>query len=230
MRNLEKVGGIAAIVEGIIYMVVFTFYGAFWNLPAKASPAEKMAYMASHQTQLTVINLIGYVLFGVLLAVLAVALLARLKNKTPALAQVATVFGVVWVGLVIASGMVANIGLGMVVKLQPGEPEQVRAAWLAINAVVEGMGGGNEVVGGMWVLLLSIAGLKGGALPRPLNALGLVVGVAGIATMYPATILMELFGAGQIVWFIWLGVTLVLSESTATLHTIHADGGQRSTL
>ena len=50
-----------------------------------------------------------------------------------------------------------------------------------------------------------------GGLPRALNYLGLVVGGAGILTIVPA--LGELggimFGLGQIVWFVWLGMVML---------------------
>lgn len=54
-----------------------------------------------------------YVIFGVFLAVLVLALHERLKIKAPALSQISSVFGLVWVGLIIATGMIANIGLGL---------------------------------------------------------------------------------------------------------------------
>lgn len=50
--------------------------------------------------------------------------------------------------------------------------------WLAIETVFRGRGGGGEVVGGMWVLLLIWAALRSGALPRALSLPGLVVALA----------------------------------------------------
>ncbi|MEM8547042.1 MAG: hypothetical protein AAGF46_02645 [Pseudomonadota bacterium] len=44
-------------------------------------------------------------------------------------------------------------------------------------------------------------------MPRWLNGLGLVVGIAGVATIVPAlTALGAVFGLTQIVWFIGVGV------------------------
>ena len=45
---------------------------------------------------------------------------------------------------------------------------------------------GNELVGSLWVLLLSLAALRTGGLTRALNYLGVVLGIAGILTMIPA--------------------------------------------
>lgn len=207
MEKLQKAGGLAAIGEALIYIGVFAFYGAAWEFP-KEGTVQKMAYLAQHQFSLALVNLVGYVLSGVLLAVLVLALHERLKAKAPALASLASIFGLVWVGLVIASGMIGNIGLGAVVKAASDDPERARLLWQMVTVVVEGLGGGNEVVGGLWVLLLSCAALKGETLPRALNGLGLLVGVAGIATVYPSGTLTEIFGLSQIVWFAWLGIYL----------------------
>ena len=154
-----------------------------------------------------------YVIFGVFLAVLVTAIHERLKNDTPTLSQIASVFGVVWIVLVIASGMIANVGLGVVIDLSINNPEQAMTVWLTINSIVEGLGGGNEIVGGLWVLLLSISALKGDKFPKILNYLGVFVGSVGVLTIYPADVLTEVFGLSQIIWFIWLGVHMLSPQS-----------------
>ena len=207
--QLQKAGGIAALCEAAIYLGAFVFYGAVLAMPPDLTPAAKLAFLASYQVPLTVMNLLTYVAFGALLAVLTLALHARLRERAPVLAQVGAVFGVVWVGLVIASGMIANTGLAAAIKLSATDPDAARAVWASISAVVEGLGGGTEVVGGLWVLLVSLAALKAGKLPRSLHYLGIVVGAAGILTVFPADVLTEIFGVSQIVWFIWLGIAML---------------------
>ena len=211
MINLQKSGGVAALSEAIIYVSAFVFFGAFWNFPADGDSVQKFAFLADNQVILSIVNLTMYVLFGIFLAVLVLALHERLKGNAPALSQTASVFGVVWVGLVIASGMIANVGLGTVIELSAKDPEQAMTVWITINSVVEGVGGGNEIVGGIWVLLLSIAALKGNELPKILNYFGLLIGLAGILTIYPADVLTEIFGLGQILWFAWLGSHMLRS-------------------
>lgn len=214
MNNLQKVGGVTALLEAAIYISAFVFFGAFWNFPANADSVQKFAFLAENQSLLSIVNFNIYVLFGILLAVLVLALHERLKMNTPILSQIASIFGVVWVGLVIASGMISNIGLAAALELSVKEPEQAMTLWRAIYAVVEGLGGGNEIVGGLWVLLLSIAALKGKELHKTLNYLGLFVGVVGILTIYPAEVLTEIFGISQIVWFSWLGVSMLSNSKS----------------
>lgn len=214
MNKLQKIGGVFAIFEAIIYVSAFVFFGAFWNFPTDADSVQKFAFLAENQVILSIVNLIMYVLFGIFLAVLVLAINERLKSNTPTLSQIASIFGVVWVGLVIASGMIANIGLSAVLELSTKEPEQAMTVWRAIYSVVEGLGGGNEVVGGLWVLLLSFAALKGDELSKRLNYLGLFVGIVGILTIYPAEVFTEIFGISQIVWFSWLGAVMLASSKS----------------
>jgi hypothetical protein len=217
MKNLQKMGGIAALYEAAAYIFGMVFFLAVVDYASVVDPAQKMAILVDNQTMLYIMNLIIYVIFGIFLVILTLALYERLKAGSPAIMQTATAFGLIWAGLVIASGMTANIGTGVVVNLNATDPAQAATVWLAIDTVVDGIGGGVEIVGGLWVLLVSWAALRAGGLPKALNYLGVVVGVAGIITIVPA--LGDLgglvFGLGQIVWFIWLGIVLLRSSPSA---------------
>lgn len=214
MINLQKMGGVAALLEAILYVSAFAFFGLYWNVPSDVSAAQELVFLKENQVTLAIVNFLIYVVFGIFLAVLVLALHEHLKVDAKALSQMASVFGLIWVGLVIASGMIANIGLRIVSQLLENEPEQARTVWLALNSIVEGIGGGNEIVGGLWVLLLSIAALKTNAFSKKLNYLGLFVGLAGISTVYPADTLTEIFGLSQIIWFTWLGLLMLTESST----------------
>ena len=214
MKNLQKIGGLAALSEALIYICIFTLYGTVLSTPANLNIAQKLAFMAEQKNLLFFSNLLGYVIFGFILAILVLALHERLKNTAKTLAQLAAIFGILWVGLVIASGMLANIGLNNILQLSIKEPEQTRALWLAVNTVTQALGGGNEIVGGMWVLLISIAGIKTKILPKSLHGLGIFVGLAGISTCYPAVVLTEIFGISQILWFAFLGITMLRTQSS----------------
>ncbi len=130
--------------------------------------------------------------------------------------QTATVFGMIWACIVIASGMIFIIGMDTVVERYGQDPAQAAMVWLAIESVHQGLGGANEIVGGLWVLLISWAALRGGGLPRALNYLGVVIGVGGLLMFVPAlNMLGPIFGLGIIVWFIWLGIVMLRSKPSA---------------
>jgi hypothetical protein len=87
----------------------------------------------------------------------------------------------------------------------------------AVHTVVEGLGGGNEIVGGLWVLLISCAALRVGALGKALDVIGVVVSAAGLRTVIPALGEIDgmVFGLGTIAWFAWLGIVMLRGSKRA---------------
>lgn len=213
MKGLQKLAGIAAIFQGLIYIAAFVYFGAFWSYPVDGSPVEKMTYMAENQLLFSMIYFLMYVVFGVFLAILVIGMYERLKHKVNPLITIGSLFGGIWVGLVIASGMISNIGLDHAIDLMDANPEKALDMWIIVSVITESIGGGNELVGGLWVLMISVAAIQEGRLPRSLNYLGYFVGIAGIATIYPDKLFTEIFGVSQIVWFIWLGICLLTEEN-----------------
>ncbi len=67
--------------------------------------------------------------FGILLVVLIVALHERIKAKAGVLMQIASSFGLIWAGLVIASGTIASVGLDAVAKLHAQDAALATTAW-----------------------------------------------------------------------------------------------------
>lgn len=181
-----------------------------------------MTFLAQHQQALGLAYFLIYVVFGMLLAMLVTALNEKLKREHNYVNTLATLFGKVWVGLVIASGMIATIGLSRVIELAKISNEDAYQLWTVVSMLVESLGGGNELVGGMWVLLTSIVALQLNVFGKWLNYLGVAVGIAGVATVYPADIFTELFGITQLVWFFWIGFAFFKSpNNTSSRHTTH---------
>ncbi len=231
MGDRQKTGGIASLIEAATFLVGLALFGTVLADYTTGDPdaAESVAFLVDNQAVMYVWNLIIFIVFGVALVVLAPALYERLKVGAPAIAQTATAFGLIWAGLVIAAGMVANIGWAKVIDLHDTDPEQAESLWLAVDSVYNGLGGGNEIVGGVWVLLISWAALRSGLLPRALNYLGLVIGIAGLVTVVPALELVgAVFGLGLIVWFVWLGAVM-LSDTSADPDPIDVTEASTST-
>lgn len=94
-----------------------------------------------------------YVIFGVALVILAASLHWLLGRDKSLLMAIATPFGLIWSVLVIASGMVANLGLSAVSATYARSAEEAANAWAIVGTIEDGIGGGVELVGGIWVLL-----------------------------------------------------------------------------
>lgn len=212
MKTLQKFGGFAALYMALAHitgLVIFVVVLDYINI---TDVAQKVAMNIENQMVVFSTNLLMYVFFGFFLIILSLALYHRLKSSAPALMQVATAIGIIWAGSLIASGMVANAGLASIVPLYATDPAQAALTWQAIESVANGLGNANgEILGGLWVLLVSIAAFR--ILPKGLNILGLIIGVVGILTIIPAlNAFVAVFGLGQIIWFIWMGIVLLRTK------------------
>jgi hypothetical protein len=214
MKTLQKMGGIAALYEAAAYIVGMIGFLTIVNVSSVADPVQQVALMADNLDFLYTMHLFIYVVWGIFMVVLTLALYERLKAGSPAIAQTATVFGMFWGCVIIIAGMIHNVGMQTVVELYGKDPTQAGTVWLTIHSVFRGLGGANEAIGGIWILLISWAALRTGALSKVLNYLGVVVGIAGIISIVPALgeLFIYIFALGQIVWFIWLGIVLLRSN------------------
>jgi len=215
MKNLQKFGGFAALYMAIAHLIGIVIFLVVLDYPSITDPAQKVALLVEMQLVTFSTNLLMYVFFGVFLIVLSLALYDRLKSVAPAVMRVAAVIGMIWAGSLIASGMVANAGIALVVALYAKDPAQAAMTWQTFETVASGLGNGNgEILGGIWTLLISLAAVRSGGLPKTLIILGLSVGTVGIISLFPGLteILVGIFGLGQIIWFIWMGIVLLRSN------------------
>lgn len=214
MTMPQRTGGIAALYLAGAYLIGIPLFLVVLDYPAITDPLQKVALLVEKQMVFFSTNLLMYVVFGAFLIVLALALYERLKSSAPAMMPVATAIGIVWAGSLIASGMVSNASMAPVVALYAKDPAQAALTWQAIESVTSGLSNGNgELLGGLVTLLVSLAALRDGGLPKGLNLLGLLVGGVGIISILPGLAdLTGAFGLGQLVWFVGLGIVLLRSH------------------
>lgn len=208
----QRLGGVAALVEAGTFVFGIAMFGTVLSeyTAAGADPAGSVAFVADHQGALYLWYLVTLILFGVVLVPLTLALHDRLRAGAPGQAQGSAAFGLIWAGLVLATGMIANVGLPAVSALAGSDRAQAQAVWSALDAVQNGLGGGNEIAGGIWVLLVSWGALKARALSPGPGHVGIAAGVAGLVTVIPGLEVAEMvFGLALIVWFAWVGVALL---------------------
>jgi len=211
MKNMQKIGGLAALYLAVSYVVGIVVFLVVLDYANIVDPVQKVALLVDKQLVIYALNLILYVIFGFFLIVFMLALNDRLKADAPAIMQVATVIGIIWAGSLIASGMVSNAGIAPTVALYAKDPAQAALTWQGFEVVASGLGNGNgEILGGLMTLLVSWAALRTGGLPKFLNYLGVVVGLIGIVSTIPGlSNLTGVFGMSQIIWFVWLAIILL---------------------
>lgn len=216
--RLQRAGGIAALAAAATFIFGFALFVTMLAdyTTGDPDPPESVSFLVDHQTAFYIWHLVIFIVFGVVLVPLVLALRERLRRRAPVLTEIAAVFGVIWVVLVLAAGMIANLALDTLADLHDADPASAEPVWSALDTVQNGLGGGNELVGGLWVLLVSVAALRTATLPRGSSYLGLVAGAAGIATVVPALEDMgAIFGLGLIVWFAWVGRVLLDTREPA---------------
>jgi hypothetical protein len=207
----QKVGGVAALYLAAALLAAIPYFLLVVDYPAATTAADKVTLIADRYPSLYVVYLATYVLFGIAVGVLALSLHDRLRADGPVTVRVATLIGLLWSFALVASGMVFTYGMTAIEALAASERA---ASWQAIEPIALALGGaGGELLGGLWVLLISLVVVRGAALPKALGWLGVVIGVVGLASVVPplhdAAVV---FGLLQIVWFSWLGVKLVTTR------------------
>jgi hypothetical protein len=215
MKNLLKMGGIAALIGAATNLFALGVFATLLVPKGFGSndPSQAVAFLADNQAFMRVFDIIIYLVFGVSLVFLSLALYERLKAGSPALAQGVTTFGLIYAVLVIVVGTLEISNLSTVVKLYGENPAQAATVWLTLDSVATGLGGGGgeTIVNALWLLLLSYVALRARELPRVLNYLGLVIGVAGILTVLLTSLLLMavVYGLGLIIWLTWLGIVML---------------------
>ena len=214
MIDQNNLGAAAAVtcaatyVFGFVLLVTLLAPSGYGS--ASIDPKQVMVFAAANQTLLTIWNLTIYVVNGLALAFLAVAVAARFRAYLPGLSQTIFAIGLMWAVLVTGAGMVANVGLNAALVKFATDPEGATMLWELIHTVELGLGGQNEIIGGVWALLIGAATLSSGRLPRAFGWLSLAIGLSGLATLFP--MLGEapgaVFGLGYILWFAWVAIAL----------------------
>ncbi|MBI3170679.1 MAG: DUF4386 family protein [Chloroflexi bacterium] len=215
MKELNKFGAFAAFYMAAAYLIGIIIFLVVLDYLNITDIDQKVTLLVEQRTMFFSTNLLMYVFFGVFLVVLSLALHERLSPAAPALTKVATTFGLIWAGSLIASGMISNAGIAPVAALHATDPEQAALTLITIETIAtNGIGNGNgEILGGVWTLLISLAGLRTNKLHKALNFLGMFIGVVGIASVFPGlSDLAGLFGITQIIWFVGLGVTFLRAK------------------
>lgn len=219
MKNLQKVGGIAAILHSAAYLIGIGLYLSVMSPIIDATPEEYLLLLPGYKNILSVWILIAYLLAGFCLVPVSLAFYERLKTASPSLIQISTVLGFIWATLIIGSGNLMIHGFEAIANLYAQNPAQAETVYITLAIVQNGIVSANELTGGVWILLLSWSALQVGELSKALNYLGLAIGTAGILTLIPsiAENAQLFFGMSMIVWFAWTGVILLRKNSVKTV-------------
>lgn len=221
IRHPLALGGLAGILAGVTYIVGFCLFGAILRdifEEDKLGSVESVELLKENEAVFYTANFLVYIFNGLLQVVFACVLYQYLSKENANMPQrqiyiqIAAVIGCIWGALVVAAGMIGNGGAKVAVNLYDTDPQRAATLWLTVDAIyTDGIGGGNEILGAVWVAMVSFLSWGCGvAFPKPLNVVGVVAGLAGLVTVVPgmdeAT---AFFGILMIVWYILAGAWLL---------------------
>lgn len=212
--TLLKAGGFAALTCAATYLVGFamlvTVFAPLGFGSNEIDADAVVAFIAERPGVLIAWNTAIYVVNALALAVLVVALRQQVAVSRPDGAALTGALGLIWATLVLGAGMIANVSVEQTYALA-ADPEAAAALWQTLHAVELGLGGGNEIAGGAWILAVSLAALASGIFGRLTAGIGAISGAAGLLTILPplGEVAGAVFGLGAIAWFIAVGIALL---------------------
>jgi Domain of unknown function (DUF4386) len=224
-----RAGGIAALYIAVAYLAAIPYFVLLVNYPGVVDPIQQVLMLRDNYASMYWMHVFSFEFVALGLIVVTLAIYQRLREVAPSTARFATVVGLIRAGLLLASVMVFNYGMGAVVRLYATAPAQAVSAWQVIEPVAQALGGSRgEILGGVWFLLISVVALRAKVFPRALNWLGVVVGTVGVLSLVPALSELEsVFGLLGIVWFAWLGVVMVRTRPDAEVESLEGQGNGR---
>jgi len=219
--TIQRIGGIAALacagtyIFGFVLLVTVMAEAGFGSNAINA--ADVVRFTLENQALMITWNTVIYIINALALAVLVVSLSRRLNTASPDWGTIALPFGLIWTTLVLGAGMLANVTTERVVALATDDFEAAVRTWEVLHAVELGLGGGNEIAGGVWILTVSLASLIHRSFGKIVIGLGLLTGLSGLLTILPplGDASGAVFGLGAIAWFIAIGLALVFDRDVA---------------
>src|SRR5919198_3478890 len=153
MNNLQKIGGIGALMMAIYFVWILAFVFAvlpaqgFTTPEALTDPVKGLTSWANSPT----LYLLSFadLIFAAGLALTVSALYAQLRHKDASgIVQLGTVAGVIAVPLFLATGMTAIIGIPQIMSM---DPNVASAAYAAVNALNTALGFAAVFAYGWWL-------------------------------------------------------------------------------
>lgn len=201
MMSFKKLAAISAVYGGFSYIGGIFVYLQLLQYDSATSASEQISIISSNPVLVHITTLHIYVIFSFGIILLATYMYLKLKGQQPILGLLSLITGVVWATILIASGF---ISMGVTTLLMNGTAaSELISTWYAIDIVSNALGGGNELMGGVFTGLMSLAMHKTHFSSKSTSVLGVLVFIGGTISALPylADIGIGIFVISQILWF-----------------------------
>jgi hypothetical protein len=219
MRSLQRAGGVSAIVAAATYLFAMGLAATVLSPmvdPTRGFP-DSMAFLLANRSLVSVWHFVMYLVNGLCLTVLVLALFERLKGSSPRRAQIGSALGLIWTVFVFLSGLITIYGNESLISLYGRNPGQAESLKTVLDTIALGIDSSDKLLGGLWIGLVSLAAFRNRAFPRAVSIFGMVIGAAGlVGTAVPALVSFSyVFGVGAIAWWLAVGITLLRKQDVA---------------
>ena len=206
MKTRLQLGGIAAVVCALCYIIGFTMILVVMP-DINIDGEQRLQAILSQPRLIQSWYFIIFVVFGMALLLLNRSLYRPAGEEVGQWQLIGALIGYVWAAYVFAIGFISVLTIEYLTHLTPAETDET---WPAILAIQTGLGDGVEWIGGIWMLVINISLYCQRSVPRSLSVAGAITGLIGMLTLYPPLAAAGgAFGLLQIGWFCWLGRLLL---------------------
>lgn len=201
---VRKLDSLASFTCGMCYLLGLSFVIVFAPNYGDG-PNQQLQYVYNQPELMKVWYVIIYLVFGLSLLFLNSSVNYKLKGS---IRHAASSIGIIWSGFVIATGLFA---INVIGTINPSSVEvsgmQTLELWQLLSLIISSIGGGIEVMGGLWLLLIAFQ--LNSIQSKAFKVFSAVIGVSGVLTIFPSlSDLTVVFGLGQMIWFFALSYIL----------------------
>ena len=210
MHSLQRAGGYAALVQGLLIVVVAALFAVV--LPGRGfSATDDLGNWAKLVPVMPVFGVVNAVaiLRSVAYVVVILGAGALLQDGAPARARVAVASACIGSTLFLAQGMLGVSAWPILLR----DPAAAPVAGAAVQAISQSLVGAALFAQGWVVVLIGWAGLSTRKLSLPLSAVMVVAGALCILAFLAGTILLAAMVL-TLLWTVWLGAELLRAEPT----------------
>ena len=149
MKNLQKAGGVSAIIAAATYLFAMGLVFSVLKPMADSSLGfqEYMAFLTANKLLVFIWHFSMYLVNGFCLTVVVLAIYERLKDSSPRLAKIASAFGFIWIAFVFLSGLIVNYGSEALITLYGKNQGQAESLRNALDTITLGIDSSDRVSG-----------------------------------------------------------------------------------
>jgi hypothetical protein len=213
---MQRAGGIAGIVHAIAFIagpVILALTIASLGLHAAdmADPSKALPAILNSPTGFVASSGM-YAVLGATILVLALAFDQRLRDGAPSLMRAATASGLIATAFFVAAGVLGMTGVPEIAAHYPSGHDQAGTAFIAFQAVTDGLLSAGSVAYGAWLVMACWAAIRVKAFSRGLNYFGFIWGI--VAALAPFSRDLAFFQTFGVIWAIWIGAELLRGSAT----------------